>query len=79
MESRRVFFSLLSCFFVVEIQGSSLDVPRAQRTLSLEIPNYKPYSSWVFMGKLSPRIPKEHNKYHGYTVRGTPNYPLRNA
>ena len=28
------------------------------------------------MGKLSPRIPGEHNKYHGYTVRGTPNGPL---
>jgi len=24
----------------------------------------------------SPRIPREHNKYHGYTVRGTPNSPL---
>ena len=38
---------------------------------------YKPYSSWVFMGKLSPRIPRERNKHHGYTVRGTPNCPLR--
>ena len=28
------------------------------------------------MGKLSPRIPREHNKYHGYTVRGTANCPL---
>ena len=28
------------------------------------------------MGKLSPRIPSEHNKYHGYTVRGTPHCPL---
>ena len=28
------------------------------------------------MAKLSPRIPREHNKYHGYTVRGTPNCPL---
>ena len=28
------------------------------------------------MGKLSPRIPREHNKYHGYTVRGTPHSPL---
>ena len=30
-------------------------------------------------GKLpvSPRIPREHNKYHGYTyVTGTPNCPL---
>ena len=24
----------------------------------------------------SPRIPREHNKYHGYTVRGTPHCPL---
>ena len=23
-----------------------------------------------------PRIPREHNKYHGYTTRGTPNCPL---
>ena len=29
------------------------------------------------MGKLSPRIPREHNKYHGYTVRGTPHCPLK--
>ena len=41
-----------------------------------EIPNYKPYSSRVFMGKLSPRIPRKHNKNHGYSVRGTPNCPL---
>ena len=31
---------------------------------------YKPY--------IFPRIPREINKYHGYTyVRGTPNCPLR--
>ena len=29
--------------------------------------------------KLSPRIPREHNKYHGYTVRGTPHCPLIHA
>ena len=29
------------------------------------------------MGKLSPRIPREHNKYNGYTVRGTPHCPLK--
>ena len=46
------------------------NVPRHGKSL------YKPYSSWVFMGKLSPRIPRENNKYHGYTVRGTPNCPL---
>ncbi len=28
------------------------------------------------MGEISPRIPREHNKYHGYTVRGTPHCPL---
>ncbi len=28
------------------------------------------------MGYESPRIPREHNKYHEYTVRGTPNCPL---
>ena len=33
-------------------------------------------SSWVFMFFSSPRILREHNKYHGYTVRGTPNCPL---
>ena len=37
---------------------------------------YKAYITWVFMGKLSPRIPREHNKYHGYTVRGTPHCSL---
>ena len=42
-----------------------------------EIPKKKPYITWVFMGKLSPRIPREHNRSHGYTVRGTPNGPLR--
>ena len=31
---------------------------------------------WVFYGLESPRIPREPNKYHGYTVRGTPNCPL---
>ena len=34
-----------------------------------------PYILGVY-GLLSPRIPREHNKYHGYTVRGTPNCPL---
>ena len=36
---------------------------------------YKPYIL-VFYGLQSPRIPREHNKYHGYTVGSTPNYPL---
>ena len=35
-----------------------LDVPRAQRTPSWEIPINKPYSTWIFMDKLSPRIPR---------------------
>ena len=36
---------------------------------------YKPYIVGInFL--YSPRIPREHNKYQGYTVRGTPNYPL---
>ena len=48
---------------------------RVQRTPNREIP--MPYNTWVFMGKLSPRIPREHNEYHGYTVRGTPNCPLK--
>ena len=36
---------------------------------------YKPYIMGIY-GLESPRIPREHNKYHGYTVRGTPNCPL---
>ena len=28
------------------------------------------------MGYNPLRIPREHNKYHGYTVRGTPNWPM---
>ena len=32
---------------------------------------YKPYSIY------SPKNPREHNKYHGYTVRGTPNCHLK--
>ena len=32
-------------------QGIGKDVPRAQRTTSREIPNYKPYYiTWLFMG-----------------------------
>ena len=48
---------LVSCL-EIENQGSSWDVPRSPRTPSWEIPQYKPYSSWVYMGKLSPRIPR---------------------
>ena len=39
-------------------------------------PMGKPYIVSI-CGLESPRIPREHNKYHGYTVRGTPNGPLR--
>ena len=31
-------------------QGIGKDVPRSERTPSWEIPNYKPYITWVFMG-----------------------------
>ena len=36
---------------------------------------YKPYIVGIH-GLQSPRIPREHNKYHGYTVRSTSNCPL---
>ena len=43
-------------------------------------PMGNPYISPIARGYLwvssSPRIPREHNKYHGYTVRGTPICPL---
>ena len=45
------------------------NVPRHGKSL------YKPYIVGI-CGLLSPRILIEHNKYHGYTVRGTPNCPL---
>ena len=35
-----------------------LDIPRAQRTPSWEIPVNKPYNTWIFMDKLSARIPR---------------------
>ena len=37
---------------------------------------YKPYIVGIYRLQ-SPRIPREHNKYHGYTVRGTSNCPLK--
>ena len=40
-----------------------------------EIPILALYFVGIYGGKF-PRIPKEHNKYYGYTVRGTPNCPL---
>ena len=36
-------------------QGIGKDVPRAQPTSSREIPAYKLYSSWVFMGCFHPQ------------------------
>ena len=62
------------CFF----QGIGKDVPRSQRgPPSWEITDYRPYITWVFMGYFIPKNPKvEHNKYDGYTVRGTPKCPL---
>ena len=39
---------------------------------------YKPYIVGIY-GLQSRRIPREHNKYHGYTVRGTSNRPLKNS
>ena len=38
-------------------------------------PMGNPYILGIY-GLLSPRIPREHNKYHGHTVRGTHNCPL---
>ena len=46
------------------------NVPRHGKSL------YKPYITWVFMGKLSPRIPRESNKYHGSTRTYTRPCPL---
>ena len=40
--------------------------PGPQRTPSWEIPNYKPYIVGIDR-LLCPRIPIEHNKYHGST------------
>ena len=41
-------------------------------------PMGNPYISHIvgIYGLQSPKIPREHNKYHGYTVRGTSNCPL---
>ena len=53
----------------LKLSGDSWMYPDPKLPL-WEIP--KPYSLWVLMGKLSPRIPREDNKYHGYTIGGTP-------
>ena len=38
----------------------------------------RPKKTWVFNGLWSAGIPREHDKYHGYTyVRGTPKCPLK--
>ena len=41
-------------------------------------PNVPPWEIPILNGLQSPRIPREHNKYHWYIViiRGTPNCPL---
>ncbi len=39
-------------------------------------PKKKPYIVLGIYELQSPRIPREHNKYHGYNVRGTPSCPL---
>ena len=57
-------------------QGIGRDVLRAQRTL-MGNPCIRPIQ-WVFMG-YNPQESLENTtntKYHGYTVRGTPNCPL---
>ena len=46
------------------------NVPRHGKSL------YKAYIVGIY-GQVTPRIPREHNKYHGYTVRGTPHCPLK--
>ena len=38
-------------------------------------PNVPPYGKSLY----KPHIVGQHNKYHGYTVGGTPNFPLINA
>ena len=35
-----------------------------------------PYNTWVFMGYYPQESLYKPYKYHGYTVRGTPNCPL---
>ena len=63
-------------------QGIGKDVPRSQRTpengKSRNISPIYPYSSWVFMGYYPQESLYKPYKYHGYTVRGTPNCPLIN-
>ena len=50
--------------------------PGSQRTPMVEIPKKRPIQ-WVFMG-YNPQESLENtiNKYHGYTVMGTPDCPL---
>ena len=71
-----VFWTLKVKSFCPNNHGIGKDVPRSQRGP----PMGNPYISLILRGYLwvfsSPRIPREHNKYHGYTVRGTPNCPL---
>ena len=59
-------------------QGIGKDVPRSQRTPmgNPYISPIYPYSTWVFMGYYPQESLYKPYKYHGYTVRGTPNCPL---
>ena len=59
--------------FSPEICKSLLDVPLPTYPYGKSL--YKPYIVSIY-GLEFPRIPREHNKYHGCTVRGTPNCPL---
>ena len=63
-------------FFSGDRQGCT---PRAPTWVPWwEIPFFKPYMLLVFMCFFHPQESLENtiNKYHGYTVRGTPNCPL---
>ena len=53
------------------------NVPRHGKSRNIS-PIY-PYSSWVFMGYYPQESLYKPYKYHGYTVRGTPNCPFQVA
>ncbi len=56
-------------------------MPAARHNLNLSGDSWMtyPYGKSLYnpdiVGIYSPRIPREHNRYHGYTVRGTPTAP----
>ena len=45
------------CLCILWFKGQ-LGVAWSQRTPSWEIPNYKPYITWVFMGYFIPKNPQ---------------------